>query len=68
MADDLLATVKVLPEPVTPSSTWSRSCALMPFDQLGDGGGLVALGLELRDDLEGDAAIGFLGARRAGAE
>ena len=31
-------------------------------DQLGDGGGLVALGLVLRHQLEGDAALGLLGA------
>ena len=28
-------------------------------DEFGDGGGLVALGLEVRDDLEGAAAFGF---------
>ena len=34
------------------------------LDQLGDGGGLVALGLVLRHQLEGDAALGLLGPRR----
>ena len=33
--------------------------------QLGDGGGLVALGLVLRHQREGDAALGLLGPRRA---
>ena len=31
----ILAMVKVLPEPVTPSSTWSRSCALTPATSSG---------------------------------
>jgi hypothetical protein len=30
-----LAMVKVLPDPVTPSSTWSRSPAIRLLDQLG---------------------------------
>ena len=33
--------------------------------QLSDGAGLVALGLVFADDLEGDAAFGLVGARRA---
>ena len=32
--------------------------------QLGNGGGLVALRLQVRDDAEGDAALALLGARR----
>ena len=47
--------VKVLPDPVTPSSTWSRSPSRNPCDQLRDRLGLVARRLERRDDLEGAA-------------
>ena len=50
--------VKVLPEPVTPSSTWSRSPRLMPADQLVDRLRLVARRLELRMDGEALAALG----------
>ena len=35
------------------------------LDQLEDGGGLVALGLELGDEVEMDAALGLVGAGRA---
>ena len=59
-----LAMVKVLPEPVTPSSTWSCSRPLMPFDQLGDRGGLVAGRLVVGDELELLAALGLRRPRR----
>ena len=45
--------VKVLPEPVTPSSTWCRSPRSSPSDELADGPGLVAGGLEVALDVEG---------------
>ncbi len=49
--------VKVLPEPVTPSSTWSRSPARDAVEQLGDRLRLVARGLEIRGDPEGDSRV-----------
>ena len=48
VASITFAMVKVLPEPVTPSSTWVRSLCLTPVHQLGDRLRLVATRLELR--------------------
>ena len=56
--------VKVLPEPVTPSSTCVRSWRCDALDQLGDRGRLVALRLVLRLHHEADAALGLLRPRR----
>ena len=64
VASMTLAMVKVLPEPVTPSSTWSRSPALDARDQLGDRLRLVARGLEIGLDDEALAALGLLRPRR----
>ena len=44
--------VKVLPEPVTPISTWCLLPALQPVDQGRDGLRLIAGGLEGGDELE----------------
>ena len=52
--------VKVLPEPVTPSSTCERSWRLDAFDQIGDRLRLVALGVEIGFDDEPSAALAFL--------
>ena len=59
----ILAAMKVLPVPVAPRSTWLRSPASIPGDELGDGGRLVAGGLELGREHEGLAAL-ELGAAR----
>ena len=59
-----LAMVKVLPEPVTPSSTWSRSLARACPDKIANGGRLVARRLVGADQLEALAAFRFLGPRR----
>ena len=47
-----LAIVKVLPEPVTPISTWCFFAAAQPFGQGLDGLGLIAGGLEGGNELE----------------
>ena len=54
------AMVKVLPEPVTPSSTWSRSLPPQALDELGDRLRLVARRLELGNQLERPPALGPL--------
>ena len=56
--------VKVLPEPVTPSSTWSRSRALTPATSSSIARGLIAARLIFRDELELDAAFRLFRARR----
>ena len=59
-----LAMVKVLPEPVTPSSTWLALAILGDaFDQLADRRRLVAGRLIIGDDPELLAALGLLRAR-----
>ena len=57
--------VKVLPEPVTPSSTWVRSARVDALDQILDRRRLVAGRLEVGHHLDGDAAFGFFRPRRA---
>ena len=64
VASITLAMVKVLPEPVTPSSTWSRSLRVDAGDQFGDRRRLVALGREVAHDAEADAALGLFRPRR----
>ena len=44
---DHVAAVNVLPVPVAPSSVWQRPAVAEAFDELGDGLGLIAGGLEL---------------------
>jgi hypothetical protein len=61
VASITLAMVKVLPEPVTPSSTWLRSPFSTALDEVGDGGRLVAGGLVVGLHADGDAAFGFVG-------
>ena len=56
--------VKVLPEPVTPSSTWLRSCWLTPATSSAMAVGWSPLGSQVRHDAEGDAALALLGPRR----
>ena len=46
------AIVNVLPEPVTPSSTWCVIAALEPFDQLANRARLVAGEREVGDEVE----------------
>ena len=53
--------VKVLPEPVTPSSTWSRSSASHAAHQFGDRGGLVAGRLVFRHHPEAGGSVGLAG-------
>ncbi len=60
--------VKVLPEPVTPSSTWSRSPPSQAVDQLGDRLRLVAGRLKLGDQLERPPALGALDQVRIAGE
>ena len=60
-----LAAVNVLPEPVTPSSTWSRSPAFGLRDELGDRRRLVARREIVGDEPERLAALALLGPRRA---
>ena len=55
------AMVKVLPEPVTPRRTWSRRSGADAFDQFTDRLGLIARGLEVRDQLERDARLRPIG-------
>ena len=58
--------VKVLPEPVTPSSTCVRSCAVDALDEILDRRRLVAGRLEIATIMTiGDAAFGFFRAGRA---
>ena len=45
-----LAMVKVLPEPVMPSSTWCGSFAAEPVTERSNGSGLVPRGLEFGDE------------------
>ena len=47
-----LAMVKVLPEPVTPSSTWCFSPAAKPLHKLVDRARLIALRLVAGDELK----------------
>ena len=56
-----LAMVKVLPEPVTPSSTCSASPRSQALGQLGDRLRLIALGRERRNELEAVQGAGGLG-------
>ena len=65
VASITLAMVKVLPEPVTPSSTCVRSLRLTPSTSSRDRLRLVALRLEVGFDDEALAAFGFLRPRRA---
>ena len=44
--------MKLLPEPVMPSSVWKRSPFSRPATERGDGLGLVAGGLHVGDELE----------------
>ena len=67
VASITLAIVKVLPEPVTPSSTCVRSRASTPCDEVPDRGRLVAGRLEVGDHLERDAAFGLSPAAPADA-
>ena len=60
------AMVKVLPEPVTPSSTWSWSPRSQALDQLDDRLRLVARRLEVRDQLERLPGLRPLVATRSG--
>ena len=46
------AIVNVLPEPVTPSSTWDAVAAVQPVDELVDRARLVAAQLEIGDEVE----------------
>ena len=55
----MLAIVKVLPVPVAPSMVWRAQALLEAADELLDGAGLVAGGLEVGDELE--AARGTVG-------
>ena len=56
--------VKVLPEPVTPSSACSRSMRPHARHQLADRGWLIAARLEIRLDDERPAALALLRTRR----
>ena len=50
--------VKVLPDPVTPSRTWSLRPFFNPLDELLDGLGLVARRLEIGMNAERDRPLG----------
>ncbi len=64
VASITLAMVKVLPEPVTPSSTWSRSLALTPATSSAMAAGWSPLGSNSETIVQAPAAFGFL--RRGG--